>query len=139
MRGGRMPLAGALAVTSGAVGIAAALLSFPGGSDIGMPMTPMMPTGSLPAWLLLIFSGVVLVNGILLIVGVGMAPRPQGGLMLLYGGLMVLVGWLMVGTDLFMMQMAGVSAVAMFGLGGLMLVSGGLTVAPRRMGGRRPA
>ena len=56
--------------------------------------------------------------------------------MLLYGGLMVLVGWLMLGTNLFAMQMATVSAVAMFGLGGLMVVSGIVMIAGRPMGER---
>ncbi|MEE9174163.1 MAG: hypothetical protein V3U30_04220 [Thermoplasmata archaeon] len=139
MRGGRMPLAGALAVTSGAVGIAAALLSLLSVGDMGMPMNPMMPAGSLPAWLLLVFGGVVLGNGVLLLAGVGIAARPQGGLMLFYGGLMVLVGWLMLGTDLFAMQMANLSALAMFGLGGLMVVSGIVMVAGKPMGERRPA
>ncbi len=138
MRGRKMPLAGALAVTSGAVGIAAALLSFPSGG-MGMPVDPMMPVASLPALLLLAFSGVVLVNGILLIVGVGVTARPQGGLMLVYGGLMVVVGWLMLGTNLFAMQMATPSAVAMFGLGGLMVVSGIIMIAGRPMRERRPA
>ncbi len=138
MRGRRMPLAGALTVTSGAVGIAAALLSFPS-AGMDMPVDPMMPAASLPALLLLGFSGIVLVNGILLIVGVGVAARPQGGLMLLYGGLMVLVGWLMLSTNLFAMQMATVSAVAMFGLGGLMVVSGIVMIAGRPMGERPPA
>ncbi|MFQ5918928.1 MAG: hypothetical protein ACE5I4_02625 [Thermoplasmata archaeon] len=135
MHGGRMPLAGALAVTSGAVGVAAALLAFPPGNGMGEPMNPMVPGGSLPSLLLLVFSGVVLVNGILLMVGVGLTARPQGGLMLFYGGLMVLVGALMVGTNLFAMQMAALSAFAMFGLGGLMLISGGLMIGERRMGG----
>ncbi len=134
-----MPLAGALAVTSGAVGIAAALLSFSSVGDMGMPTNPMLPAGSLPGWLLLVFSGVVLGNGILLIVGVGIAARPQGGLMLVYGGLMVLVGWLMLGTNLFAMQMANLSALSMFGLGGLMVVSGIVMVAGKPMGERRPA
>ncbi|MEE9164090.1 MAG: hypothetical protein V3U17_04790 [Thermoplasmata archaeon] len=138
MRGRRMPLAGALAVTSGAVGIAAGLLSLPS-AGMDMPVDPMMAAASLPALLLLGFSGIVLVNGILLIVGVGVAARPQGGLMLLYGGLMVLVGWLMLGTNLFAMQMATVSAVAMFGLGGLMVVSGIVMMAGRPMGERPPA
>ncbi len=104
-----------------------------------MPVDPMMSAAALPALLLLGFSGVVLVNGILLIVGVGVAARPQGGLMLLYGGLMVLVGWLMLGTNLFAMQMANLSAAAMFGLGGLMLVSGVVMIAGRSMGERPPA
>lgn len=134
-----MPLAGALAVTSGAVGIAAAFLSLLSVGDMGTPMNPMMPAGSLPAWLLLVFGGVVLGNGVLLLAGVGIAARPQGGLMLFYGGLMVLVGWLMLGTDLFAMQMATLSALAMFGLGGLMVVSGIAMVAGKPMGERRLA
>ncbi|MEE9592485.1 MAG: hypothetical protein V3W28_02765 [Thermoplasmata archaeon] len=122
MRGGSMPLAGALAVTSGAVGIAAALLSLPAVDGMDMPMTPV--TQALPSILLLVFSGIVLVNGILLIVGTRIGPRPQGGLMVAYGAIMVLVGVLMAATSVFAMQMAVVSALAMFGLGGLMVVSG---------------
>lgn len=137
MRGGRMSLAGALAVTSGAVGIAAALPSLATSGEVGMPMSPMTSAVSVPALLLLVLSGVVLVNGILLIVGVGVGSRPQGGLMVLYGGLMVLVGALMIGTSLFAMPMAVVSAsaAAMFGLGGLMAVSGAFMVARGPMTG----
>lgn len=127
-----MPLGGALAVTSGAVGIAAALLSLAPSGDMGMSM---MPAASLPAVLLLIFSGIVLVNGILLIVGVGIRASHQGGLMLLYGGLMILVGALMAGTGLFAMQMADSSALAMFVLGGLMVVSGVVMVRRKPMAG----
>ena len=91
MNGDRMPLAGVLAVTSGAVGLAAGFLSFPVGGQMGSPMDP-MAASPLPPTLLVVFSAVVLINGLLLIVGRGFAPRPQGGLMLLYGGLMILVG-----------------------------------------------
>ena len=126
-------------MASGAVGIAVALLSLISPDGMGMAMSPVTPAGSLPAGLLLAFSGIVLVNGILLIGGMGIGPRPQGGLMLFYGGLMVLVGWLMLGTDLFAMQMANLSALAMFGLGGLMVVSGIVMIAGKPMGERRPA
>ncbi|MFQ6013220.1 MAG: hypothetical protein ACE5LS_06215 [Thermoplasmata archaeon] len=135
MRRMRMPLAGALAVASGATGIAAALLSLAPTGDMGMPTPPVVPAGSLPAVLLLIFGGIVLTNGILLLVGVGIGARPQGGLMLLYGILMVLVGALMAATNLFAMQMAAVSALAMFALGGLMVGSGVVMVAGRPTAG----
>ncbi|MFQ5552219.1 MAG: hypothetical protein ACE5EW_00600 [Thermoplasmata archaeon] len=135
MREARMPLAGVLALTSGAVGMAAALLSLAPSGDMGMPMPPTMPAASLPAVLLLIFSGIVLVNGILLIVGLGIRASYQGGLMLLYGGLMILVGALMAATNLFAMQMAASSAVAMFILGGLMVVSGVIMTGRKTMAG----
>lgn len=133
MRAGSMPFAGALAVTSGAVGIAAALLSLPSADGMDMPMTPV--TQALPSILLLVFSGIVLVHGILLIVGTRIGPRSQGGLMVVYGAIMVLVGVLMAATSVFPMQMAVVSALAMFGLGGLMVVSGFIMFAGRSMAG----
>lgn len=133
MRGRGMPLAGALALTSGAVGVAAALVSLLGPRDMmGAPMTGVSP---LPAVLLLVFSGLVLLNGLLLVLGWQVAPGMQGGLMILYGVLMVLAGALMAGTPLFAMQGAPLSAAAMFGLGGLMVVSGSLMAAGRSMDG----
>jgi hypothetical protein len=100
---------------------------------MGMTMTPVSPAEFLPATLLLIFSGIILVNGILLIVGTRIGPRPQGGLMLAYGAIMILVGVLMAATSVFAMQMSIVSALAMFGLGGLMVVSGVVMFTGRPM------
>lgn len=122
-------------MTSGAVGVAAAVLSLAPAGDMGMPVPPTMAVGSFPAVLLIVFSVIVLINGILLVVGRGISLRPQGALMLLYGGLMFLVGGLMVGTNLFAMEMAAFSAVAMFALGGLMVVSGLVMVAGKPMPG----
>lgn len=98
-------------------------------------MPPVMPAGALPGVLLLVFSGIILVNGILLIVGTRIRPRRQGGLMLVYGAVMILVGVLMAATSVFAMQMAIVSALAMSGLGGLMVVSGIVMLAGRPMAG----
>lgn len=120
-------------MTSGAVGMAAALLGLLQVGD--MMAGPTMMAGPLPSLLLFAFGAVVFVNGLFLIGGKAMAPRQQGGLMLLYGALMVVVGLLMAGTSLFAMPMATPSAVAMFVLGGLMVVSGSLMTAGKPMVG----
>ncbi len=90
-----------------------------------MPMM-MNPMSQAASALLLALGGVVLINGVLLVLGVEIPAGPQGAAMIVYGILMIITGSSMVLTNLFTMAMSTASAVAMFLLGAAMVVSGGL-------------
>lgn len=111
---------GTVAVLSGLTAVLAAALSLQRiGQMPGMP--PMAAMDPLPAALLLGLGLVVLVNGTLLLLGVRIPMRPQGGAMVVYGLLMALVGVLMLTLDLFRMDLAFLSALLMLLFGGVMM------------------
>lgn len=120
----RPALSGVLALASGLTAVVAALLSLP--TDGMTPPMGMEPASPLPAYGLLAFGALIVVNGGLLLARVGIPMRPQGGVMIGYGLLMVLVGALMGFTSTFAMEMAMVSSWLMYVFGGLMVLSGAL-------------
>lgn len=118
-----------LAVVSGLVAVLAASVSLMGETP-GMGVTGPDP---LLAYLLLTLGVVVLANGVLMLL-LTIPMRAQGAAMLLYGILMILAGTSMTFTNLFAMEMSLPSAMAMYVLGALMVVSGRLMIVGKMTG-----
>jgi hypothetical protein len=123
---------GLLAVLSGLAAIVAASVSLATREQMTGPFFMMRPDPT-PAYLLMSFGILLLVNGTLLAFGVHIPMRAQGSGMIVYGVLMLIVGTLMAVTTVFAMQMGMLSALAMYLFGALMVVSGFLMVTQQPM------